>query len=98
MGRVDRTTNRSIQRRRREGKDAMGSCGEEWIARLEREYEEYRRLWSRHHGFDQKLRALSSKRLLTEQEKMEEVRMKKEKLFLKDRMAAIEREFDSPGA
>ena len=76
----------------------MGLRAEEWIARLERENEEYRRLRSRHHDFDQKLRALSSKRLLTDQEKTEEVRMKKEKLFLKDRMAVIEREFDSPGA
>ena len=59
---------------------------------LEKVNEEYHRLKARHHQFDQKLRALSSKRLLTEQEKLEEVRMKKEKLFLKDRLAAIERE------
>jgi len=36
--------------------------------------------------------SLSNKRVLTEQEKTEEIRMKKEKLFLKDRLAAIERE------
>ena len=77
----------------------MELSGEEWVARLESENEEYRRLRSRHHDFDEKLNLLSTKRLLTEREKMEEVRMKKEKLFLKDRMAAIERQFDrSPGA
>jgi hypothetical protein len=64
----------------------------DWQGRLERENEEYRRIKAQHHDFDQKLRVLAAKRLLTEQEKMEEVRMKKEKLFLKDRMAAIERE------
>ena len=64
----------------------------DWIARLEKEHEEYRRLRTKHHEFDQKLQALSRKRLLTEEERYEEVRMKKEKLFLKDRIAAIERE------
>ena len=63
------------------------------VDQLEQENDEYRRLRAKHHDFDEKLRALSSKRLLTEQEKLEEVRMKKEKLFLKDRLAAIEREF-----
>jgi len=70
----------------------MGSHQEEWMTRLEKENEEYRRLKSQHHEFDEKLRVLSNKRVLTEQEKTEEIRMKKEKLFLKDRLAAIERE------
>jgi len=65
----------------------------ESMARLERENDEYRRLKAQHQDFDDKLRTLSGKRLLTETEKLEEVRMKKEKLFLKDRMAAIERDF-----
>ena len=64
----------------------------EWIARLERENDEYRRLKSQHHDLDRKLQALSGKRLLTAEEKIEESRMKKEKLFLKDRLSAIERE------
>ena len=64
----------------------------DWIARLEQENEEYRRLKAKHHDFEQKLHVLSGKRLLTEEEKLEEVRMKKEKLFLKDRLYAIERE------
>lgn len=68
----------------------------ESLARLERENDEYRRLKVQHQDFDDKLRTLSGKRLLTESEKLEEVRMKKEKLFLKDRMAAIERDFATP--
>ena len=64
----------------------------DWIARLERENDEYRRLKSQHHDFDRKLQALSGKRLLTDEERLEESRMKKEKLFLKDRLSAIERE------
>jgi uncharacterized protein YdcH (DUF465 family) len=70
----------------------MGAQDAEWIARLEMENDEYRRLKARHQEFDRKLQVLSSKRLLTDEEKVEEVRMKKEKLFLKDRIAAIERE------
>ena len=68
----------------------------ESLVRLERENDEYRRLKVQHQDFDDKLRTLSGKRLLTESEKLEEVRMKKEKLFLKDRMAAIERDFATP--
>jgi len=63
-----------------------------WMARLEQQNEEYRRLKAKHHDYDRKLQALSGKRLLNDEEKLEEVRMKKEKLFLKDRLSAIERE------
>ena len=64
----------------------------DWVARLERENDEYRRLKSQHHEFDRKLQSLSGKRLLNDEEKLEESRMKKEKLFVKDRLSAIERE------
>lgn len=63
-----------------------------WLARLEQDNEEYRRLKAKHLDFDRKLQALSGKRILTDEEKLEEIRMKKEKLFLKDRLTAIERE------
>jgi uncharacterized protein YdcH (DUF465 family) len=63
------------------------------LARIEEENEEYRKLKAKHHEYDEKLRELAGKRVLTEEEKVEEVRMKKEKLFLKDRMAAMQREF-----
>ncbi len=61
----------------------------------ETDSEEYRRLRSRHLEFEERLRGLASKRVLTDQEKVAEVRMKKEKLFLKDRMAALQRELGS---
>lgn len=64
----------------------------EWIQRLEQEHDEYRRLKAKHHDYDHRLQELSAKRLLSDEEKLEEVRMKKEKLFLKDRLSAIERE------
>ncbi len=62
---------------------------EEWMGR---ENEEYRRLTVQHHEFQEKLDRLAAKRALTEDEKLEEVRIKKEKLFVKDRMAALRRE------
>ena len=68
---------------------------EELVNDTETDSEEYRRLRSRHLEFEERLRGLASKRVLTDQEKVEEVRMKKEKLFLKDRMAALQRELGS---
>ena len=62
---------------------------EEWMGR---ENEEYRRLTLQHREFQEKLDQLAAKRALTEHEKLEEVRIKKEKLFVKDRMVAIRRE------
>ncbi len=62
---------------------------EEWMGR---ENEEYRSLTLQHHEFQEKLDQLAAKRALTEDEKLKEVRIKKEKLFVKDRMAAIRRE------
>ena len=53
----------------------------EWMTSLEQQNEEYRRLKAKHQDYDEKLRTLSGKRLLSDEEKLEEVRMKKEKLF-----------------
>lgn len=66
---------------------------------LTRENEEYRRLRERHRGFEDRLAALNAKAFLSEQEKLETTRLKKEKLQLKDRMTAIAREYveRSPG-
>ncbi len=61
---------------------------EEWMGR---ENEEYRSLTLQHHEFQEKLERLATKRALTEDQKLEEVRIKKEKLFVKDRMVAIRR-------
>jgi len=66
---------------------------------LTRENDEYRRLRERHKGFEERLAALNAKAFLSEQEKLETTRLKKEKLQLKDRMTAIARDFleRSPG-
>ena len=46
-----------------------------------------------HTQYKQRLETLTQKRYLTEDEKLEEVRLKKLKLRLKDQMESIERQF-----
>jgi hypothetical protein len=52
---------------------------------------EYRRLHAEHRDHEQRLGALAGKPRLSEEEELEEKRLKKEKLLLKDRMEAIAR-------
>jgi uncharacterized protein len=56
-------------------------------------HDEFRRLAQEHTQYAQRLDSLTQKRYLTEDEKLEEVRLKKLKLRLKDQMEAIERNF-----
>ena len=56
-------------------------------------HEEFRRLAQEHNQHCQRLHSLIEKRYLTEDEKLEEVRIKKLKLHLKDQMQMIEQEF-----
>lgn len=56
-------------------------------------HEEFRRLAQEHTQYSQRLHSLIEKRYLTEDEKLEEVRIKKVKLRLKDQMQMIEQEF-----
>ena len=56
-------------------------------------HDEFRRLATEHTTYAQRLDSLTEKRYLTEDEKMEEVRLKKPKLRLKDQMESIERSF-----
>ena len=56
-------------------------------------HDEFRRLVQEHSQFSQRLESLTQKRYLTEDEKLEEVRLKKLKLRLKDQMESIERQF-----
>ena len=51
--------------------------------------EHFRELATQHHDFDEKLQQLEAKHALTEDEQIEEVRLKKQKLRLKDEMAEI---------
>lgn len=55
-------------------------------------HEEFRRLALEHNLYSQRLHSLIEKRYLTEDEKLEEVRLKKLKLRVKDQMQMIEQE------
>jgi uncharacterized protein YdcH (DUF465 family) len=55
--------------------------------------EEFRRLVTEHSQYSQRLDSLTQKRFLSEDEKIEEVRLKKLKLRLKDQMERLEQQF-----
>ena len=55
-------------------------------------HEEFQRLVQEHSQYSQRLETLTQKRYLTEDEKLEEVRLKKLKLRLKDQMQLLERQ------
>ena len=56
-------------------------------------HDEFRRLAQEHTTYSQRLNSLIEKRYLTEDEKVEEVRLKKLKLRVKDQMQMIEQDF-----
>jgi uncharacterized protein YdcH (DUF465 family) len=51
--------------------------------------DEYRQLATRHHDLDEQIHNLAARHYLTEPEQLEEVRLKKVKLHLKDQMESI---------
>jgi len=55
--------------------------------------DEFRRLAQEHFQYSQRLDSLLQKRFLSDDEKLEEVRLKKLKLKLKDQMEHIEQRF-----
>ena len=56
-------------------------------------HEEFRRLAQEHSQYAQRLDSLIQKRFLSEDEKVEEVRLKKLKLRLKDQMELLEQHY-----
>jgi uncharacterized protein YdcH (DUF465 family) len=55
--------------------------------------EEFRQLATQHSQYAQQLESLTQKKYLSEEEKIEEVRLKKLKLHLKDQMESLEQKF-----
>jgi len=56
--------------------------------------EEFRSLAAQHSKYDLRLEELTSMQLPSEQERLEQVKLKKRKLWLKDRMAAMIRDYE----
>ena len=65
------------------------SAQDEIKAHLMETDEHFRQLVHQHSDYDHKLQELEAKHALTEDEQMEEVRLKKRKLQLKDQMAEM---------
>jgi uncharacterized protein YdcH (DUF465 family) len=55
--------------------------------------EEFRKLAVEHSQYSQRLEALLSKRYLSDDERVEEIRLKKLKLRLKDQMEVLEQQY-----
>ena len=60
--------------------------------------DELQRLVQEHSQYSQRLESLTQKRYLTDDEKLEEVRLKKLKLRLKDKMQNLEQHFHRQSA
>jgi len=61
-------------------------------------HEEFQRLVQEHSQYSQRLESLTQKRYLTDDEKLEEIRLKKLKLRLKDQMQNLERQVQQASA
>ena len=67
----------------------MENYSEEAQERLMATSEEFRRLAAEHTSYERRIEELSSRRYLSEEEQLEEARLKKMKLYLKDQMEHI---------
>ena len=61
-------------------------------------HEELQRLAQEHSQYSQRLESLTEKRYLTDEERLEQVRLKKLKLRLKDQMQSLETQFQRHSA
>jgi hypothetical protein len=61
-------------------------------------HNEFQRLVQEHTQYSQRLESLTEKRYLTDDEKLEEVRLKKLKLRLKDQMQCLEMQLQRQAA
>ena len=66
---------------------------EELKRRLLRDDDRYRQLATQHHDLDEQIHNLTTRPHLSEPEQLEEVRLKKMKLHLKDQMEEIVRRY-----
>lgn len=66
---------------------------EEIIEILKRENEEFRKLYEEHRHLDSLLDEMNKKAYLTPEEEIEKKRMQKEKLYKKDKMAEMIRQY-----
>lgn len=66
----------------------------EIVSRLMATSEEYRRLAEQHSSFDRRLEQLAHRKFPSQEEQLEEARLKKKKLHLKDRMYDIIRQHE----
>lgn len=68
------------------------SADQEIVSRLMATSEEYRLLAEQHSSFDRRLEQLAHRKFPSQEEQLEEARLKKKKLHLKDRMYDIIRQ------
>jgi uncharacterized protein YdcH (DUF465 family) len=68
------------------------SVEQDIVSELMATSEEYRRLADQHSGFDRRLEELAHRKFPSQEEQLEEARLKKKKLHLKDRMQDLIRQ------
>lgn len=66
--------------------------------RLQREHQEFRKLFDEHHRLDDEIKEMIRRKILTPEEELKRKQLQVEKLHTKDRMEAILREHRSTTA